>query len=318
MDSPKYASFNISSTVYKTVNRQEIPVWVFLPKTIPNRKAPLLIHFHGGFLIAGHALYPEWHAQWAVDYAIKYSAIMIAPNYRLMPESTGLEILSDIQDFWTWMQNDLTLYLKGIGSDVIPDYEKVLAHGESAGGYLAIQSALTRPDFIKAVIAAYPMIFVDSPWYTVPWNPNPQTGAPLVPKKVLDDHITAMPKDKIFTGVFPPDRMVLVLAALHSGEISGLIGTDDALFPAKLLEKAKDGQRMPFLFLLHGIEDNLVPCAETKQFLSLRTKKFGENSAVGKFVTGDHGMDVECTLETSWLNEGLIGTTEAWAVRCLD
>jgi acetyl esterase/lipase len=229
-----------------------------------------------------------------------------------MPESNGLEILSDIQDFWIWIQNDLAQYLKAIGSDITPDYEKVLAYGESAGGYLAIQSALTRPDLVKAVVAAYPMTYVDSPWYAAASTTKSPLGGPQIPKKILDDHIAAIPKDKICAGAFPPDRMMLALSALQSGELSGLIGTDDALFPARILEKVQSGQNAPFLFTFHGTEDSAVPCEETKRFLSSWLEKFGPESGVGRFMSGDHGLDAEWNLETPWMKEGLVGVTKAW------
>jgi dipeptidyl aminopeptidase/acylaminoacyl peptidase len=59
MDSPKYAAFNVTSTTYKSVNGQEIPLSVFIPKALQDGKRPLLVHLHGGFLLAGHALYPD-------------------------------------------------------------------------------------------------------------------------------------------------------------------------------------------------------------------------------------------------------------------
>lgn len=58
MDSPKYAKFNVSTTVYKTVNGQDIDLGVFIPKNVHTGKRPIVIHFHGGFLVTGHALYP--------------------------------------------------------------------------------------------------------------------------------------------------------------------------------------------------------------------------------------------------------------------
>ena len=229
-----------------------------------------------------------------------------------MPESNGLEILSDVRDFWTWVQNDLPQYLKKIGSNVNPDYEKVLAYGESAGGYLAIQSAFTRPELVKAVVAAYPMTYVDSAWYAVASTTKSPIGAPQVPKKILEDHIEATPKGQICTGAFPPDRMMLALASVQHGEITRLLGDDDSLFPDRVLERVKSHQQMPFLFTFHGTEDSAVPWEETKKFLSSWHDKFGKESAIGKFEHGDHGFDGEATLETQWLQEGLIGVSKAW------
>ncbi|TVY89911.1 Methylphloroacetophenone synthase, partial [Lachnellula willkommii] len=194
MDDPKYSKFNVSTTVYKTVNGQDIDLAVMIPKTAHPGPRPILVRFHGGFLVCGHALHAEWFATWALDYALLHSAIIVSPNYRLFPESSGLEILSDIRDFWAWIQNDLPAYLKNVGSEVTPDFSKVLAFGESAGGYLAIMSGLTQPDLVSAVVAAYPVTYLDSDWYRVASTTKAPMGAPQVPVSVFEEHVKGTPE----------------------------------------------------------------------------------------------------------------------------
>jgi acetyl esterase/lipase len=311
MDDPKYSKFNVSTTTYKTVNGQDIDLGVIIPKDVHSGKRPIIAHFHGGFLVTGHALFPDWFSQWATDYTLLHSAIRVSPNYRLFPESNGLEILSDVRNFWAWVQNDLPAYLKQIGSEVTPDYEKVLVYGESAGGYLAIQSGLTRPDLVKAVVAAYPMTYLDSDWYRVASTTKSPRGAPQVPKAVWEDHVKGTPEGKIFTGVFPPDRIMLAISLLQSGGFVGL-GDDDSLFPDRVLDKLSTNQKVPFLFAFHGTEDTAVPCEQTQKFVGKWEEKFGKGSVVGKWEKGDHGVDGETPLEEPWLQEGLTGVTKAW------
>jgi len=311
MDDPKYSKFNVSTTVYKTVNGQDIDLGVMIPKNAHSGARPVLIHFHGGFLVTGHAMYPEWFANWAIDYSLLHSAIVVSPNYRLFPESSGLEILSDIRDFWTWIQDDLPAYLKSVGSEVTPDYSKVLAYGESAGGYLAIMSGLTKPDLVKAVIAAYPMTYIDADWYRVASSTKSPMGAPQVPVAVFEEHVKGTPEGKIFTGAFPPERMPLVLSILQSGAFSGL-GDDESLFPDRVLEKLSADRKVPFLFAFHGMEDSAVPCEHTQKFVGKWEEKFGQGSVVGKWEKGDHGVDAVTTLEEPWLQEGLTDVTKAW------
>ncbi|KAF4631454.1 hypothetical protein G7Y89_g6673 [Cudoniella acicularis] len=314
MDSPKFSQFNITSTPYKTVNKQEIPAYVFIPKDVKSGPRPIIVRFHGGFFIAGDAIYPDWAAQWSLDYTLKHSAILIAPNYRLFPESKGTEILSDIRDLWTWLEKDLPAYLKSIGSDVTPDYSKVLSYGESAGGYLAIQSGLMRPDFIKTIIAAYPMTYIDSPWYCAPSSaefPKSPMGAPHIPKEAFLGFAAGLEKGKIFTGVAPPERMHLCLAAVQNG-LFGLLGDEEELFPARVLEKTNKDVKVPYFFAFHGEQDSAVPCAETVKFVETWKGKFGEESAVVATIDGDHGCDATSTLEDEWLKAGLTGVTKAW------
>ena len=312
MEDPKFAKFNVTTTHYKIVNNQEIPLYVIIPKGVHTGKRPILVHFHGGYLIAGHALYPDWTAQWSLDYATLHSAIRISANYRLLPESKGLDILSDVRDLFTWIENDLPAYLKRIGSDITPDYDRVASYGESAGGYLAIQSGLMRSDLVKAVIAAYPMTYLDSPWYSVASTDKSPFGAPQIPREPLDQHIASIESGKIATGSFPPERMQLALPVLQNGLFPQIMGTDESLYPAKVVEKRKEGEKAPFLFVLHGTEDTAVPCEHSVDFVKLWENKLGQGSVIGKFESGDHGHDGTATLETPWMKDGLAEFSKAW------
>lgn len=243
--SPKYSNFTITTTPYKTVNGQEIPVHVYLPKSLTPGKHPIVARFHGGFLITGSALFPDFAAQWALDYAILHSAIWVSPDYRLLPESNGLDILEDLKDFWTWVRRDLSGYLQSIGSAAEPDLEHILAYGESAGGYLALQTALTVPE-VKAVIAAYPMVDVDSDYYSKNVGDSPR-GAPAVPKEVLEKHISDTPKGAIVTAAYPPARLPLAVGCIQLGMFMDWLGRADELFPLRVLEKVPGGGEGPVL-----------------------------------------------------------------------
>jgi len=108
-------------------------------------------------------MFPDFVPDWALNYCIQSNAIWVTPDYRLMPESTGLEILEDLDDFWSWVDKGLGGYLESVGRGGLVEgggKNRVLVYGESAGGYLAIQSVLRRKGGVKAVIAAYPVSFV--------------------------------------------------------------------------------------------------------------------------------------------------------------
>jgi acetyl esterase/lipase len=257
-------------------------------------------------------MFAEWAAQWSLDYALLHSAILISPNYRLLPESNGLDVLSDITDLWTWVEHSFPEYLKTIGSDVAPDFSKVLTSGESAGGYLAIQSGLMRRDFVRAVVATYPMTYVDSPWYAVASTTKRPFGAPQVPRSVLDEHLSRMEKGRVVSGAFPMERMEIALVLLQQGLWTGRFGEDDSLFPARTLEKMQKGEKVPFLLAMHGKDDTAVPHEETERFVREWKAKFGEERALGVFEPGEHGFDGEATLETEWLKDGLKEVTREW------
>jgi acetyl esterase/lipase len=313
MDSEIYSPFTITTTPYKVVNAQEIPLYVLLPKSLPRGRRPILVHIHGGFLFAGTALYPDWSTSWSRSYNLLHSAIRISANYRLAPDSNGLEILSDIQDLLTWIEKDLAGYLESIGrSDVVLDLGRVMVYGESAGGYLAIQSGLMRPDLVKAVVAAYPMTYIDSPWYAEAGDKHP-FGIPTVSKEeVLDTYLKNMEKGKIVTSSDPYARLPLAIAALQNGLFPEILGKEDEIYPARVLGKMSGEEKVPFLFVMHGTEDTAVPCEESRKFVGAWEEKFGKGSVVGKFEPGEHGFDGQADLETPWMKEGLAGVTKAW------
>lgn len=312
--SPKYAAFTIHTTSYKSVNATPVPVHIFIPRGLnTSSPVPVLVRFHGGFLITGAALFPDFVAQWSLDYCLAQNAIWVAPDYRLLPEASGLDVLDDLKDFWTWTQKDLKSYLGGIGrSEVKPDLGKVLVYGESAGGWLAVQSALTQPVTVKAIIAAFPMLEVDAPWYSVKADGKRPFGAPEISKTFLDKHIADIPKDAVVTAGYPPDRIPLALVAIQQGLFTEMLGKDESLYPLRVLEKIKADETLPYVFTFHGTNDQAVPWEGTEKFANTWKEKFGDDSIYAYFAPGDHGLDTYETMETEWLKKGLDAVTKAW------
>ena len=68
-----------------------------------------------------------------MDYAIAYEAILVSPNHRLLPESTGLDIMEDLSDFWQWAQTDLGDFVSCCAAGVGADLSKILVQEESSG-----------------------------------------------------------------------------------------------------------------------------------------------------------------------------------------
>lgn len=86
--------------------------------------------------VTGSSLYAPWFNDWILDYAIANRAVVISPNYRLLPEATGRDILDDIHDFWHWLRNTASVdgILRQTGYDGISlDRSSILLIGESAG-----------------------------------------------------------------------------------------------------------------------------------------------------------------------------------------
>ncbi|RDL37207.1 Uncharacterized protein BP5553_04640 [Venustampulla echinocandica] len=305
MDSPKYVNFDISEVAYKVVNKTNISAFVLVPKGISEGKYPIIAKFHGGFFVTGASLYPDWFPDWALDYAFKQSAIIVCADYRLIPESTGLDILEDLKDFWAWARGGgLERHLSQVKAGINADLTKVIAYGESAGGSLAIQSGFILPHgFIKAIIATYPFIDIGRK------RTVSIMGAPTIPPVVLDGFLAAIEPGKIVTSANPPERMPIVLSIAQQDRFAEFYGADEKLALRKVLETVDD---MPHLLIIHGKEDSAVPVEGSVEFADAVRGKFGAGKIDLRVEPGEHGFDGSATLEMPWLKDGLSRVTELW------
>ncbi len=160
LDVDKFQPFEVITTQYKKLLLAQgaISTDVLIPKTLLESHAPwscpVLLRVHGGFLVrytfpietlsacnltdrqvTGSSRYAPWFSTWILDYAAKNNAIIVSPNYRLLPEATGEHILEDMNDLWNWLhQGGLSECLREAGHlQVTVDLSRLLLLGESAG-----------------------------------------------------------------------------------------------------------------------------------------------------------------------------------------
>jgi acetyl esterase/lipase len=255
MAASKYVDFDQKDFVYKTSNNHRITTTVLVPKNLEPGKHPLLVHFHGGFLICGSKLYEEWHATWTIHLALQKKAILISPNYRLLPEANGREVLDDIADFWTWIKTSLPAEVAKMANGVEADTSNVVVAGESAGGYLAIQSALLHPDAgIKAVISQYGMLDNTIAHFTQKGEKH-MAGAPQQPESEVDDYLNDMKNGAVRTETHPWELWLFICAVVQAGRYLEFLGDGKGVHAIDNLETAKN---VPACWIIHGKEDSLV------------------------------------------------------------
>lgn len=247
--------------------------------------------------------------QFQLDYALMHSAILIAPDHRLMPEANGHDILSDLSDFWTWIRNDLAPHLSRTTPGIEPDLDRILVAGASAGAYLAVQSALSQPvGTFRAIIGAYPMLDIGSDFFTKNFRKVISDVEPL-PTSIVDDHIAAMAPNAIITAADPPERFPLAIAIVQQGRYTDFFGKDPLFFPVETILQA---EKMPFTFMYHATDDTAVPVEGTLKFVERVREKFGSEAVHLHTQPGGHGFDTELELGIPWLREGLEKVTRAW------
>ncbi|KAF3805050.1 hypothetical protein GCG54_00005795 [Colletotrichum gloeosporioides] len=313
----KFDPFRIYRSHY-TSDDIDIEVDVLLPKSMKTQGArPLIVRIHGGFLVTGSSLFPAWFTTWILDYAEFHDAVIVSPDYHLLPEAKGVDILQDLSNFWSWLSSGGVEHsLASVGlSNIKLDLDQLLVVGESAGGYLALQSVLHGFANPRGMILAYPMIDLESPYYTRRFN-KPIVGVPNFPDEVIHEFLTSplSGSRKLLTAADPPTRLDLAMAIVQNGRFLEFLGTENELFPLRLLTTngRRDRPILPQCFILHGEEDSAVPVEGTRKFVA-RLKTVDPSSHVHLAIRpGDHGFDSSAKLGDEWLAKGLQGVTDAW------
>ncbi|KAJ5774600.1 Alpha/beta hydrolase fold-3 [Penicillium paradoxum] len=246
--------------VFKVVDGLSLEIDVHEP-TPKQENNPVLLHFHGGFLVIGEKT--TFPPHWLINACRKRRWTYATASYRLLPESSGHEILQDAVDAVNWVHDNIS--------------KRVIIAGSSAGGYLALASAASpntpRP---LAVLCIYGLLDPADERYTCRGRPLP--GVVRDEEQALAE-VEAASRDQAIDGyAFPSDPAVdrrfgwiralhqaarfpdvLVgkpgLAARIAAEGVGAIAAEDrGLFPASF----GLGAGFPPMVLLHGDADLLV------------------------------------------------------------
>lgn len=229
-------AFRRQEVSYKQLDGHDFQASILVPKDVRQGTCPLIVRWHGGGLVNGHRLYTEWLPPYIITHAVRSQAIVVLPDYRLMPGvSSALEILQDVQDFFVWLfEGDFKTHLP---TGLCANLDNLLVSGESAGGWLAIQSGfILGPSKIKAVIAQYPMIDMRDDHWSAKVEGKYLQGSPTVEPEVLDKILRAG-VGRIVTNLMPPKGGELYIGLVQQGRYGELFGQDKSLYPLELLEE---------------------------------------------------------------------------------
>lgn len=319
----RFSDFDIIRATYKTVHvsAHEILAHILVPKHLTSQvdnqhePSPVLVRFHGGGFITGSALFPDWFSPWALELASRHSAVIVSPDYRLIPESSMDEVLEDVEDFWKWLHDELPAFiLQKTNGAISVDASRIMAVGDSAGGYLSLQLGLNHRDEIRAVVAAYPMVNTNVSDFTEPRQKSP-FGVPHVPISQFEEH-----RDRVRKGELPSvisadetlQRIPLMHSLIQNGRYPEFLPLEKRHL--HILDKLDDGARFPRggLLVLHGREDSVVP-VEGSIALSSKIRQLDPDLNFHLALQpGDHGFDGTAKLDDEWLSEGLVHLVKAW------
>ncbi|KAL8793204.1 MAG: hypothetical protein Q9195_004234 [Heterodermia aff. obscurata] len=286
----RVAPFTRVDLPYRIVNGVPLEATILIKSSISaspsaqGKKHPVMVRWHGGGFIVGHRMYEPWFAQWLLDLALDHEAIIVTPDHRLLPESTGSDILSDIKHFWRWIQNDLPQHMER-QSLPQPDVGNIVCCGESSGGFISVYSALHLDSMlqddrlesssgehldeqarIRAVISISAPLDVSDLDMRVPrprlfigWRPPPPRQA----LAKIRAYIKNIPEGSIRTGCEPTsDMWELLLCVVQQAQLPRLfgvgIGEDSSALEGIMETLDRRDRKMVPVWIVHGTNDTMV------------------------------------------------------------
>lgn len=247
--------------------------------------------YHYSRKIGGQRNYLPWWPCWILDLALKQDAIILNPDHRLIPEATTEDVLDDISDLWQWINTklDSTLQQSESYNGLHPDLNRVILSGESAGGYLALQTGLSFFDeaqtqnqptnttsAIRAIIAQYPAVSWRSPMWSEKYHKE-LFGTPQYPESIVDDVLASIQAEREQTGKQPiasnislftstgefNERAKLAFSSQQNARYHQLLGPERDTTPGKRRvfpeDRIEDGRILPPTVFLQGLNDTITP-----------------------------------------------------------
>lgn len=317
-ETARFENFHIINKIYKTVNGHAIDLDILYPKTLSQAHAsesasPVLLRFHGGGLVAGSSMFPPFFAPWMLQLIQRHSAVLVSPNYRLIPESTVQESIDDAHDALKWVRQHLAkVMLDEAGIKV--DVDRIMTAGDSAGGYLSLHLGLSHPNEIRAVTAAYPLVDAASPHFTGQYT-KVVFNQPEVSKKTISSYLSETEHQE--TKKLVSSDPLLQRGALMFGLVQhGLFGDlfpihQRGLFP---LLRLADGARFPRggVLVWHGREDSVVPVEGSLKLQEAASEHDPDLDLRLVLREGEHGFDHSANIDDKWAAEALSSCVTSW------
>jgi acetyl esterase/lipase len=229
------------TVVYKTVGELQISLDLYLPEDAQN--APVFLWFHGGGLLQGHrsSLTPSMRR--AVQ---KYKLAVISADYRLAPQATVEEILSDVQDCVTFIRNDLSSQVSAGSIDTT----RLAVSGSSAGGYLALLAGLYIEPKPNVIVPIYPITDPLGEFFTKPQPPA--MGRPFVELETVAPFLD--PKSPQVANNEPSGaRSSMYIRMQHDANLAKLLRIPEGKEADKWrLSRQIYARRTPPAYVLHG------------------------------------------------------------------
>lgn len=278
-----------------------------VPKAAHDGPRPLIINWHGGYLVSASGLYPRFFPLFILALAKKHGAIIVSPDYTLLPHADGLAaVQNDVKALDSWLHESFSSALAAKDLNCKVDLSKILLNGGSAGGYVALSHALLNPDAFRAVALAYPMIDFDTEWWKkgckATGTPNPYhlPDAMFPPEAELKQLVEAHRTGPVVT-VADDNRTGFGAALAIRGWFydifspGGKLDNDPSVW---LNKRVAAGEKLPKnIWLFHGTGDTAVPSETSVTFAKVMEEQ-GRGIKLDLIEGREHGCDI--VAEDGW------------------
>lgn len=340
---PKLNGFDLIQTNYKSIGDHGLRTDILIPQTEYDGARPLIVRVHGGGLVSqflslespthdrshtnsfqmmGDSLYMDWWPHWVSDLALQKNAIIISPNYRLLPEATSADIYADLDDFWTWLRApSLATLLSNHKTPTKLDLDRIFVTGESAGGLLSLYLTLVHAEEIRAASSAYPCVALNADSFSQS-RANPPFGV-SISESMVEENFKAAVLGTAKSTITSEQSLTFMLGAVQHGYLSKFYQRDaegaaqEVLYPMTRLENP--GFKIPRggIAVFHGRQDSVVPLGDVELFVKraneLLKARSGEEGGVTLTVRdGEHGFDGPVRLEEVWLQDAMRKAISVW------
>jgi acetyl esterase/lipase len=248
-------------------------------RSAPPERAPVLVYIHGGAWVIGDKRQqgiPMMHE------LVQRGWLCVAINYRLSPRATWPAHIVDCKRAVAWVREHIADY----GGD--PEF--IAVSGGSAGGHLSALLALT-PNQVE-------------------WQPGFEDRDTSVDACVPFYGVYDMTGDPSLSGAYGPGlRELLERRVMKTAQ-----GDNPAQF-----EQASPDHRVtadaPPMFVLHGVNDTLVPLAVARHFVDRLRQTSRAPVASVELPRAQHAFDVLASIRCRHTTMGAVRFLEGMRAR---
>ncbi|CAF9908250.1 MAG: hypothetical protein ALECFALPRED_004361 [Alectoria fallacina] len=281
----------METITYSQVDSLNIQLDLYLPPELEQGLVAAVVHFHGGGMIAGcRKILSTQH--WLKDATLEHGILFISADHRLLYPSTGLDIIADIKNLFTFLASP-SFSETHLPPGVTLDASRIAVSGESGGGYATRAAGIFAEPKPRALLLQYAQggQLLDDHWLAVKGRDVPDPEGGIVSRESVA-HLLNKQQEPIsddpmpFLGDDAPKndsaRTKLLLWWWRTGGlIDVVLGVNGmARFLRTLTQAQREGyipsplrsailqtqltETFPPTFLLHGKDDRLVLPAESQ------------------------------------------------------